>query len=94
MVKGTAKSKRSANGKRTASGNGTESDKDTADAKDTANSYVPPLVKALLTEKRKNKGSDLSSEVSCHSDKQGIVGIRCKRFGKYLTIPNNKYIVL
>ena len=55
---------------------------------------VPPLVKALLTEKRKNKGSDLSSEVSCHSDKQGIVGIRCKRFGKYLTIPNNKYIVL
>ena len=63
MVKGTAKSKRSANGKRTASGNGTESDKDTADAKDTANSYVPPLVKALLTEKRKNKGSDLSSEV-------------------------------
>ena len=24
---------------------------------------VPPLVKALLTEKRKNKGSDLSSEV-------------------------------
>ena len=37
---------------------------------------VPPLVKSLLTEKRKNKGSDLSSEVSCHSDKQGIVGIR------------------
>ena len=55
---------------------------------------VPPLVKALLTEKRKNKGSDLSSEVSCHRDAQGIVGIRRKRFGKYLTIPNNKYIVL